>query len=326
MYIGTIDGRRSDVSNNASNRMVFATGRPGSGKSARMQTIELECAREGRTVVALDTSFSHCPEFIFPRISGDFEQYVNRIDVASDRINLHLFRDGNAGASIAALGSYYRMGQRQLAVLRDAVSAVEDAAPGGDDLALLHCSLGMDGGQTLQEKMEPLLCCGLVQQNVSRIRRGKINIIDFSALDSDVREPLTELFLAYSWNQLQKERRNMGEVIMALDEIQNLSINRKGSSLYRMLREGRKFDVSLLVATQTLSGFSSEAIAILNQAATRLYFCPPANEAERNAREIDSDRADVWRRKLAGLKVGQCIAVGDFVVNGFEISRPLLLN
>ena len=61
MYIGTIDGRRSDVSNNASNRMVFATGRPGSGKSARMQTIELECAREGRTVVALDTSFSHCP-------------------------------------------------------------------------------------------------------------------------------------------------------------------------------------------------------------------------------------------------------------------------
>nr|WP_300809085.1 hypothetical protein [uncultured Acetatifactor sp.] len=326
MQVGTIDGERCDISEHAANNTVLATGRSGSGKSVRMQQIELECAREGKTVIALDTSSAHHPEFIFSDISDDYGKYVKRIDVAADGLNMSLFHDGNAGVSLNVLGAYYGLGQRQMAILRGAVSAVENSPPDGDDFYHLQNVLQMSGGEELAERMCPLLNCKIERRNNAGIQTGMINVIDVSLFDLEVQEPLAELFLAQCWSRLQRNKGSAGDILFSLDEIQNLSVNRKNSTLHRMLREGRKFHASFLLATQTLGIFRPEAVAMLNQAATRLYFSPPVNEVGRIAREIDSDRTDVWRRKLASLKVGQCIAVGDFVVNGFEISRPLLLN
>ena len=44
---------------------------------------------------------------------------------------------------------------------------------------------------------------------------------------------------------------------VVLDEVQNLD-HRQGSPLEKMLREGRKFGVSLILATQTLSNLKKE--------------------------------------------------------------------
>lgn len=286
--------------------------------------IELECAKENATVIVPDMGFTHCLQYLFPPLVAEYERYVNRIE-ASDGINLNLFRDGNSEISIVTLGDYYGMGLRQMAVLREAVSAINNFPPGGDDLAILNFVLQKCGGQVLQEKMQALLNCGIVRQDKSRIQQGKINIIDLSLLDSDVQGPLSELILAHCWRYLQKKKGDMGNVVISLDEIQNLTFNRKNSPLRRMLREGRKFRMSFLLATQTLSTFSPDTVSVLHQAATQLYFRPPANEIEKIAHAIEADKEVVWRRKLARLKVGQCIAKGELSVNGVIIEHPLIL-
>lgn len=246
--------------------------------------------------------------------------------MAAEGLNLRLFRDGNSGITLTTLRDFYRLGQRQLAILRGAISAVQDVPPDRDDFHLLQNALQMDDGEELVERMWPLLNCKIAWRNDVRIQRGRINVLDFSLFDLEVQEPLLELVLAHSWAQLQRDKGRAGDTVFSMDEIQNLSINQKRSPIHRMLREGRKFRASFLLATQTLEIFHPETVAMLNQAATHLYFRPPVNDVGRTAREIDSDRADVWRRKLASLKVGQCVAVGNLAVNGCEISRPLVLN
>lgn len=327
MYIGSVDGKwRCNISGSAANSMILITGVSGAGKSVRKHIMELEAAKDSSTIIAVDTGFTHSPENMYQPIVAEYEGYVNRIDAARGGINLSPFRNGNDEVSIIALSHYYGMGSQQTAILREAVSLVKGHSPGGDDLAILNLALQRCGGHMLQEKMQVLLNCGIIRQNDSRIQRGRINIIDLSWLDSNVQEPLSELILAQCWRYLQKCKGNSGNVVISLDEIQNLTFNRKHSPLHRMLREGRKFKMSFLLATQTLSGFSNDAISVLDQASTHLYFRPPTNEIKKIAHAIDVDKQAAWCRKLANLKVGQCVATGEFSVNGVAVSHPLILR
>lgn len=62
-----------------------------------------------------------------------------------------------------------------------------------------------------------------------------------------------EILLSYLWRSIQicSNREN---VTFSMNEYQNLMIG-EGSVLRNILREGRKFKINLLLATQTLSVF-----------------------------------------------------------------------
>ena len=64
--------------------------------------------------------------------------------------------------------------------------------------------------------------------------------------------------------------------LIVLDEIQNLSLQ-DGSPVDKILREGRKFGMGLIAATQSFSGVK-QSLSTLNQAACKLYFRPADNE------------------------------------------------
>lgn len=57
--------------------------------------------------------------------------------------------------------------------------------------------------------------------------------------------------------------------MLIIDEFQNYI--RKGSVLLEMMRESRKYGVSIVLATQTLEGIDSKANSAVKQAAVQMF-------------------------------------------------------
>ena len=100
--------------------------------------------------------------------------------------------------------------------------------------------------------------------------------------------------------------------VVVLDEVQNLD-HREDSPLAQLLREGRKFGFSLILATQIMSNLDKDERDRLFLAGHKLFF-RPADTEMRSYAEIASvstgDKVDVWLKKLAGLKKGECYSLG----------------
>jgi DNA phosphorothioation-dependent restriction protein DptH len=98
-----------------------------------------------------------------------------------------------------------------------------------------------------------------------------------------------------------------------LDEIQNLdhSLN---SPLGQLLTEGRKFGISLILATQTLSNLAKEERDRLFQASHKLFFKPADTEIRSFAQilaDVTNGRLDDWVDRLSSLKRGECYSLGN---------------
>jgi len=100
--------------------------------------------------------------------------------------------------------------------------------------------------------------------------------------------------------------------VVVLDEVQNLD-HRDESPLAQLLREGRKFGFSLVLATQIMSNLDKDERDRLFLAGHKLFF-RPADTEMRSYAEIAStstgDKVDVWQKRLAGLKKGECYSLG----------------
>jgi len=100
--------------------------------------------------------------------------------------------------------------------------------------------------------------------------------------------------------------------ILVLDEIQNLD-QREESPLAQLLREGRKFGFSLILATQTMSNLEKDARDRLFNAGHKLFFRPAETEIKSYA-EIaamsSNEKSDAWIKKLASLKKAECYSIG----------------
>ena len=99
---------------------------------------------------------------------------------------------------------------------------------------------------------------------------------------------------------------------------------RKHSTLFQILREGRKFQLSVLLATQTLNTFERWQCAVIIQAGTRLYFRPDLKNIEKILGE-DSVNEDFWC-KIKKFQRGDCVAVGQFRIGNLDIQKSLLMT
>ena len=113
-------------------------------------------------------------------------------------------------------------------------------------------------------------------------------------------------------------------IFVFADECQNLRFG-KEDALTKLLTEGRKFGVNLILATQYLVNSSAEAQRIL-QAGLIMYFQPTQNKIRETAGIIDSTRVDEWVAQLSSLKRGEFVAVGPIEVGGKISKVPLKVN
>ncbi|TCI65747.1 DNA phosphorothioation-dependent restriction protein DptH [Exiguobacterium sp. SH0S1] len=143
-----------------------------------------------------------------------------------------------------------------------------------------------------------------------------VTVIQLEGYDQDeIKKLLAEFILWDLWyySLSGSESRPMPVI---LDEAQNLSF-RKGSPSEKILREGRKFGWSAWFATQSFSNFDKEELAILDNAATKIYFAPADSELKVIANRIGA----VSLEDLRGLKKAHCLAVGQYKINAEELSN-----
>ena len=345
MYLGQISGKPCRISPTSPNHSIIISGISGSGKSCKQNLMELQAVKEGNTIIVIDYSQNHQPQFLLSSIAEEYNSYINRIDAVKDGINLNLLlpiiQNGKRESSlnvisgnIVALSMGNSMGVKQKSALRTILEqAIKNFASNQDNESeALISAFDMYkenlACQEVYQKLYTFLHSNVLRQgNKKKIEAGKINIFDLKELDIQVASIVSEIILAYLWRLtfnigLPKE---WNKVICSLDEFQHLSI-KKDSTLRTILREGRRFNLSLLLATQTLSIFNTAEIAMLNQTATRLLFRPNDNDLKKIAQTIDFEQTNYWKNELSNLQVGECIAIGNKNVCGCEISRPLKLT
>lgn len=341
MYLGKFNRMPCLTGRRTPNGSVCITGLSGTGKTSRMNQIELESVRQGETLIVIDLHKTHGDGQIFPLVQSEYLKYVNRIRAVSDGLGLGILQavhtsEGEetfvelVNSAVQALSAKQRMGARQIGILRKAViSAIESRNRYCDEAEAIKAALLQlegESSEAVYEKLWVLLNSGCLKSASKMLEAGRINILDLTGTDMLTQSVLAELILSTIWRRVrfhEKEKRR--QILIVIDEFQNLSA-KMGAPLMRLLTEGRRFGISLLLATQSLEIFPSEIQPVLSQTATRLYFRPTDNEVKKIAKNISADSAAEWVKTLKNLKVGESVAVGDLEVAGREIRRPILLK
>ena len=123
---------------------------------------------------------------------------------------------------------------------------------------------------------------------------------------------ITEFIMWDLYGYIQAKGNKTDPKVIVLDEVQNLD-HREGSPLSKYLREGRKFGLSLILATQTMSNMKKDERDRMFNAEHKLFFRPADTELRAFA-EIAAlatrEKPDEWVRKLSSLSKGECYSIG----------------
>ena len=341
MYHGKFNRENCLTGRKSPNGSVCITGLSGTGKTSRMNQIELESVRQGDTLIVIDLNKTHADEQIFALVKSEYLKHVNRIRAVSDGLGLGILQavhtsEGEetyvelVNSAVQALSAKQRMGARQIGALRKAViSAIENRNRYCDEAEAIKAALLQvedESSEAVYEKLWVLLNSGSLKSASKMLEAGCINILDLTGTDILTQSVLAELILSTIWRRVRFHGKGERQrIIIVIDEFQNLSA-KMGAPLMRLLTEGRRFGISLLLATQSLEIFPNEVQPVLSQTATRLYFRPTDNEVKKIAKNISSDSTAEWVERLKNLKVGESVAVGDLEIAGREIRRPILLK
>lgn len=336
MYVG----QNCYTSPYALNNSMIIMGSPGSGKTVRMCICEIASLNMGETTIVLDINSTHADEMIFEPIRAEYLRKANRIDVKQDGLDIEFLkpmfgRNGKGedfvdmvNSAVYALGGTQRMGSRQIGALRNAIIfAVEHRRRFPDEMSAIGVGLLQQEdsvANSVYQKLWTVINSKVFRAASKCIQPGMINLISFTGMDKMTQGVFVEIFLASLWRNVRYQGLPGGnEIVLSIDEFQNLPL-REGSVLRDMLCEGRKFGISLLLATQTLKCFPKDTLAILDQAGTKLYFRPAISEIRSIAKVIAPDDVERWFSVLSRLRVGEAVAMGNLMVGGVEINHPVL--
>ena len=334
-YLGKLHQEICTTSTSSANHSILITGVSGSGKTCRMQQMELEAVCNGQTIIVIDTSHSHDPEQIYPPIHSDYENYTNRISAIRDGIDLHLFSSKEQHPSLEslkikritqAISRSAKLVANQTKLLRQAIkNAFSNCTPTSSELQTISSQLKELGtpGENLCERLWTIFETNVIRESPHHIQSHKINILDLSDLDETTQKVLIELVIFNLWDQ--RIQNNLPICSIVLDEFQRLYLG-SASFVRQLLREGRKFGFNLILATQSLSIFPRETVSMLDQAGTKLFFQPAQTDLRRISKSLAQIYGGNWEQPLAQLRRGESIADGILQVDNSTIRRPLKLT
>lgn len=323
------------------NRHLLLFGSSGSGKTYGIQCLLAEMAAQYLHSAIIDYTDGFLPNQVEQRFA-DIAQPKNHY-VRIDKLPLNPFRrqmqvidpdmpaieesSFDVASRITSIfTSVFNMGDQQAATL----TRVLDAGIGSGRSFALDDLLPMlrdDGttGETLANKLEPFVRSqpfrdsdGSAWDGILSSTNHWVNVLQLKGLSRDIFRIVTEFALwdlyDYACNTGSKNR----PIPVVLDEIQNLN-HGSDSPIDKMLREGRKFGLSLMLATQTISNFDQEQRDRLFQAGHKLFFKPADTEIKsfakilsmtsRNGSEVE------WTERLSKLAKGQCYSLGPVVTS-----------
>ena len=314
----------------AENNHIYLTGQSGAGKTYTGDQLMAKTLRLGHHGIAFDNSASSTYEAMCRNLSKEYvDTNVAFIDIDEVGIPVDLFRiDRTAskptqkrelrGILTAGVGELTAPQRNKLnTALSQMLDLIGEDEPirTGDILAMLD----EDGAtyESLRSRFEPLFedidALGMASQSwgeVFRQHAGKIIVIRTASGSTEHGDQLIDMMLA-SLFSYQKENPEIPRDVF-IDELQNQNLS-SDSSIYRILKEGRKFGIAFFGATQDFYPFNTELGKIMSKADTQIFLRPTPNSA--------GAVASVLRFKKAEVERFDAMQRGDAIIKGFFYSK-----
>lgn len=324
------------------NRHMLIFGSSGMGKTYTIQCLLLELGRARQNSLIVD----YTNGFFDNQLEGEFKRVLNPAQhiVRREALAINPFRQqaemigdellpevpsSTAQRVSGVFSEVYSFGDQQKAALYQAVkTGLELAGNRGmtlDGLIPRLEHLAEEKGTQAQaassviSKLRPFLDQNPFGaedpeswQRLFSDPLHRCHVIQLAGFMKDAARLVTEFSLIDLYWFYRSRGTQSNPRVVVLDEVQNLD-HREESPLAQLLREGRKFGFSLILATQIMSNLERDERDRLFNAAHKLFF-RPADTEMRTYAEIASvstgDKADVWLTRLASLKKGECYSLG----------------
>ena len=335
------------------NRHMLLFGTSGSGKTYGIQCLLAEMAKERMRSLIIDYTDGFLPNQVESRFS-DVTNPQNHF-VITNKLPLNPFRrqqqiidpsippiEENSYQVAARVTSiftsvYNTMGDQQISSL---VRVLEEGIEENPNFELNEVIARLredsQNGETLANKLEPFIKSDpfRVQSDSAwdgmlTSKENWVHVLQLKGLSREIQKLVTEFALWDLWDYVCNTGNKNRPIPVVLDEIQNLD-HRSDSPIDKMLREGRKFGLSLILATQTTSQFDQEQRDRLFQAGHKLFFKPASTEINRFADLLSVatgiSKSD-WGERLAKLQKGQCWSLGPVMSSsGVLREKPELVS
>lgn len=312
---------------NSVNGSMLISGKSGTGKTYKLNEMIPALVDEGAVVIILDYSGSF-----------SLHEWNDRMKMA--RINTRIFEarsnempinplepilrgDGKMeeGIDVAIRFSemvtkIYRLGTSQKSQLYEAILklySLNGARPNMKNLrAYLTQNQDNSAVSSLLGKMAPIFDYQLFSDRSTAFNESdRILLFQLQGFDRNFQRLVSEVLLSFFWRWATARKEQEMTVYFVLDECQNLQIG-ADSTFASILTEGRKFKINVIAATQFLkTQFDRAALSRLLQCGTKLFFCPAEDEIDFLAKYLDGNNKFIWKKILAELKQGECIAKGN---------------
>ncbi|WP_422410178.1 MULTISPECIES: DNA phosphorothioation-dependent restriction protein DptH [unclassified Endozoicomonas] len=319
------------------NRHLLIFGRSGQGKTYCIQGILQELAKAQCNSMVVDYTNGFLPDHLEP----EFQAAVNPKThlVAHSPLAINPFRKQKqliagieladqphviAGRVSSVFNSVYStIGEQQLATLNNVIENGVQCF--GEDYTfqqlLTHLAEESKVGEALANKLSTMVKSNLFDTRAEGGWDAIYNstdchshMIQLASIPTDVQRLATEFILWDLYAHACSTGNKHNPLPVVLDEVQNLD-HRLDSPLGKMLTEGRKYGLSLILATQTLSNLSKDEQDRLFQAAHKLFFAPAETEIKKYAEilevTVQGSKRQHWIEQLSKLKKGQCLSVGQ---------------
>jgi DNA phosphorothioation-dependent restriction protein DptH len=318
------------------NRHLIIFGNSGQGKTYCIQGLLLELAKHSINSMVVDYTNGFLPEHLEPEF---IDSVKPRTDLIADKpLKLNPFKkQKNIVAGTELTDKAYDVATRVASVFKSVYSSIgdqqlptlirviEDGLEAyGNQYSFEHMLQALEDydqtGVKVANKLLPLVKANIFAfddtdgwNEIYQAKDSVCRLIQMARLSRDVWLAAVEFILwdLYSYACLHGHKNSPLPIV--LDEVQNLD-HRLESPLGKMLTEGRKYGISLILATQTMSNLGKDEQDRLFQASHKLFFAPAMTEVQTYAKLLEqavpgSDKK-YWLSELSKLRKGECISVG----------------
>lgn len=329
-YVGKITGGKEVlIGKDSPNQHMIITGISGAGKSVRIADIERHIIGNRGTIVAIDINGTH--EEINDEKYCHISAQEDGIDLQF--LNTSLVETGQESTinllqyALETICPRQLRGACQLTAVRNALKyAIEHRKDFATEMEAIAHGLEEQDSQPAAGAYNHL--CDILEGNFFRksskkFEEGKLNILSLRGINSKTQKRIIEIFLSAIWRGMRMSDKNRKTWTIVLDEFQSLTLKRD-SVLFQMLTEARKYGISLILATQTLSNFTKSELSVINQASTKLFFRQSITDVRKIAELIEPKHKEKWSSELSHLRIGEAITIGSLEISGRPINRPII--
>lgn len=330
-----------------SNRHMVITGKSGQGKTYFIQTMLAELSRSNINSLILDYTDGFMDNQLEENFVEKFKSKIKQEIIYSTKLPINPFKlqeieingipfpetvQDMTDRIVQIIDFVFELGIQQRSLLSEAI--IEGYNVNGESYTFSHLKNDLTYSEDASRRNLYGRISGLLNRDPFSYKNdfnwdhvfgsdGSINVFQFAGFQNNIQVVMLE-FLLWDIFQYAKNGNENKPLPIVLDEIQNLNFN-SSSPVVKILREGRKYGLSGLFATQSLTSIKGNDSESIFNAAEQVHFLPPDNQIVPISKMISSNKSErvEIEDQLKRLHKGEAIVYGPILSNDGNLTMPL---